>query len=116
MQTSRTSFARPENIVKGEASEADIQRTILDYLKLHKIVHWRNQSGAWKVGKRYVRFGAVGSPDIFAVVQGTIFGIEVKKPGESQSKQQQAWEIMFLDAGGRYILAYSLEDVIEGLK
>ena len=37
--------------------EKDIQRTILDYLKMMKVFHWRNNTGAVVRGKHFVRFG-----------------------------------------------------------
>lgn len=98
--------------------EADLQKTILDYLTAKRIFHWRNNSGATKVGNRFVRYGLPGSPDVICVVKGQFIGIEVKgqdkrgvwgKQNENQVKFQQDLE----KAGGKYILAKSLNDVIE---
>ena len=103
---------------KNEAnleSEADIQRTILDYLKLHRIFHWRNNSGAIKTGKRFIRYGCKGSPDIIALHRGQFVGIEVKGPGEDQTEDQLAFEQCVTKSGNRYIVARSLEDVERAL-
>lgn len=44
--------------------ERDILRQCLDYLSLCPGVFvWRNNTGALNVGKRFVRFGTVGSSD-----------------------------------------------------
>ena len=96
--------------------ERDIQRQILSWLKLHRILHWRNNSGAaassYK-GKRYfVRFGALGSPDIFAVHNGKIYGIEVKGAHGYLSDNQREFSGEFEKAGGVYIIARKLEDVM----
>jgi hypothetical protein len=97
--------------------EADLQRTILDYLTVHRIFHWRNNSGAVKAGNRFIRYGCVGSPDIFVVTTRhsgcccQLYGIEVKGPKGKQSVAQLEFERSFKQAGGRYILARKLEDV-----
>jgi Holliday junction resolvase len=91
--------------------ESDIQRLILDWLSAKKIFHYRQNSGAFKEGTRFVRFGAVGAPDIVAVVKGTYVGIEVKAPRGHQTPSQRDFEAMLRMAGGVYVLARSLEDV-----
>lgn len=60
--------------------------------------------------------GSVGSPDIIAVINGQCIGIELKWPGYKQSDAQREFEGRLRMAGGMYILAYSLEDVVEALK
>jgi len=101
--------------VKQRASEHDIQKQILDWLQLKHVFAWRNNTGAMAgshKGKRwFVRFGKKGSPDIFAVKDGQIFGIEVKKFGETLSDDQKSWGWEFRLAGGVYIVAYELSDV-----
>ena len=103
--------------------EHEIQRQILDWLKLKHIMHWRSNTGAMAgshKGKRwYVKFGPKGGPDIFAVIKGQIFGIEVKAHDGFQSQVQKEFEVEFVKAGGVYLLCYSVEDVtqvIEGKK
>jgi hypothetical protein len=112
--------------------ERDIQRQILDYLKLHRIFHWRqnvgSMAGKYKGKDWFVRFGYKGMPDIFVVQNGEcglygcvhgytrIFGIEVKGSKGEQSQAQREFEVEFTRAGGRYILAHSLEDFVKGLR
>ncbi len=91
--------------------EADLQRTILDYLRLHRVFYWRNNSGAAKVGDRFIRFGCTGSPDIFVMDGKRIIGIEIKGSKGKQSPAQVEFERSFRFAGGTYILARRLEDV-----
>ncbi len=110
---------------KIKVSESDIQRTILDYLTVKKIFHYRNNSGAMlgsytskRSGKKknwFMRFGALGSPDIVCVIGGQYIGIEVKGPEGKQSEHQKEFQENLKKAGGRYILARSLEDVIDVL-
>jgi hypothetical protein len=106
--------------------EADLQRTILDYLRMHRIFHWRNNTGAvaasYKGKARFFRFGAPGSPDIFAVTTQhsgcccQLFGIELKGPNGKQTARQREFEIGFTQAGGKYVLARRIEDVQEALR
>jgi hypothetical protein len=96
--------------------ESDIQRQILDYLALKRIFHYRNNSGAFKdTAGHFYRFGALGSPDIICVIAGQYVGIEVKAPKGKQSDHQKEFQAKLESAGGKYILAYSLDGVIARL-
>jgi hypothetical protein len=93
--------------------ESDVQRQILDWLALKRIFHYRNNSGAFVDSqKHFYRFGAVGSPDIVCVIKGQYVGIEVKALRGKQSEHQKGFQKQLEVAGGRYVLAYCLEDVI----
>ena len=100
--------------------ESDLQKLILDYLAARKIFHFRNNSGAMQKeykGKSYfMRFGCPGSPDIVCCINRQFVGIEVKGEKGKQSEVQKVFENSLIDSGGKYILAYNLEDVIEGIK
>ena|SRR3990167_11558175 len=106
-------------IKKPTIKEKDIQRTILDYLLLKRIFHWRNNTGAfaseYKGKKSFIRFGALGSPDIFILIQGIIYACEVKNEKGKQSDGQKAFQQGFEKAGGVYFIARTLEDVIKKL-
>ena len=65
--------------------------------------------------KHFYRFGALGSPDIVCVVNGQYVGIEVKAPKGRQSEHQKEFQRQLEAAGGRYILAYSIDEVIAAL-
>ena len=96
--------------------ESGTQKAILDYLALRHIFHYRNNSGAFKRDDgHFYRFGATGSPDIVCVINGQYVGIEVKAPKGKQSENQKAFQEELERAGGRYILAYSLDDVVNAL-
>lgn len=101
--------------LQEKATEAQIQRGILDYLGYRNIFHWRNNTGSfvaeYKGKTRYVNFGAKGSPDIFALVDGELFGIEVKRDKGIQNINQKEYEVEFVRNGGFYILARSIDDV-----
>jgi hypothetical protein len=101
------------------SKESEIQKAILEWLAYKRICHWRNNSGAmvseYKGKRRFMRFGKVGSPDIFAVKDGVCYGIEVKRPGGKQSDAQREFQARLEAAGGRYLLVYSIEDVEKGI-
>ncbi len=101
---------------KPPQREADTQRTIAAYLTLHRFLWWRNNAGGTKAGKSWIALGLVGSPDIYVLRSGILYGIEVKSEPNVQGPKQIEFEAKLKSAGGRYILAYSLEDVLEGLK
>lgn len=109
-----------------QATEREIQNTILEYLAARRVFHYRQNTGAVKFGgsgvgsngetrSRFIRFGVVGAPDIVAVVDGRYVGIEVKRPGSKQSPGQVQFARDLLKAGGDYILATSVEDVAKAL-
>lgn len=98
------------------STEKTTQKAILQYLELKKIFHYRNNSGATviptKTGSRFLRFGATGSPDIVCVINGQYVGIEVKDIKGKLSEGQKDFKERLEKAGGKYILARSLEDVL----
>lgn len=100
-----------------KVSEKEIQKSILDYLSIKKIVAWRTNSGLqfsnYK-GKEYVtRLAPRGTPDIIGFSNdGRFIGIEVKKPGGIVSEEQQYFIDKLNRSGGTGIIAYSLDDVM----
>ncbi len=80
---------------------------------MKKVFHFRNNTGAMKTEHGgFYRFGTPGSPDIICCVNGQFVGIEVKGPKGRQSPQQKEFEQALTKAGGRYILARSVDDVV----
>lgn len=95
-----------------KVSEANIQKSVLDYLSKRGVMSWRNNSGAVKTEKYFFRFGAVGSPDIIAVVNGYFVGIEVKSKTGKWSDDQQEFARRLFAAGGIYLLVRSIDEAI----
>jgi VRR-NUC domain len=93
--------------------EKDIQRTILDYLAAKRIFHRKiNNVGIFKQSTgSYIPSQSVGMPDIIAVVNGRIIGIEVKRPGGPQSPGQKQFQKELETAGGLYFLVHSVEEL-----
>lgn len=94
-------------------SEHEIQTSIMQYLTYKRIFHWRNNTGAIKTqDNRFMRFGQVGSADIIAVCGGLAYAIEVKSPTGRLSEAQEEWGKRFAQAGGIYVVARSIDDVM----
>jgi VRR-NUC domain len=92
--------------------ESVIQAQIMQYLAYKRIFHYRNNSGGFiDANKHFYRFGTPGSPDIIAVIDGQFVGIEVKTPKGKLSEHQKEFKKNLEAVGGRYIVAYSLDDL-----
>ena len=100
--------------------EKEAQKAIMEWLSWKKIFYYRNNSGVmaseYKGKRSFVRFGAVGSPDIICVIKGQFVGIEVKGTGGKQSDHQKDFEKRLVDAGGKYILAIGISEVEKALQ
>lgn len=98
--------------------ETALVRQIIEYLNYrgHKV--WRNQSGGMYVPgpKRtnFIRMGPVGSPDIIGFEKGTgiCIGIECKVGKNDRTEAQSQFGNEMLANNCAYLLAYSLDDVI----
>ena len=101
-----------------KASEAQVLAACLQVLEAKKknLHYWRNNTGALKTEKGgFVRFGSLGSPDIFVVIGGQCFGLECKSTIGKQSDNQKAWQKKFENAGGIYYIIRSTDDLLEKL-
>ena len=76
---------------------------------------WRNNSGAMKVGARFIRYGLPGSPDVIGIVNGQFVGIEVKREDGKQSEHQQEFERLATKYGGHYAVVRSAREAIESV-
>ena len=92
------------------STEKGTQKIILEYLKAKGILHWRQNSGS----KGKYKFTSInGISDIIAIKEGIFYGIEVKDIKGKQNENQIEFQRLLEKAGGIYILARSLDDVIE---
>jgi Holliday junction resolvase len=56
-----------------------------------------------------------GLPDLIVCHHGEYIGVEVKMPGNKPSKVQEHVHRQIKAAGGRVIVAYSVQDVLDAL-
>jgi len=64
---------------------------------------------------RLVQYGTPGMADIMIVVNGRLIAVEVKAKKGRQSQAQKRWQEALEAAGGRYVLARSVADVMEAM-
>lgn len=73
--------------------EKDVLAEVLKVLRLDPRVGyvWRQTSGTFQDGDRYIKAGPKGMPDILGVLKGgKFFAIECKRPGGKPEPHQQA--------------------------
>jgi hypothetical protein len=96
-------------------SESDVVNTCLKWLLWNGYHAWRHNTGGYKPegSKRFIRYGAKGSPDIVAVqpITGRFVGVECKSRGKTTSPDQKAFGDEITKRGGIYIVAYSVDDL-----
>jgi hypothetical protein len=92
--------------------EAEIQSSILHYLRLKGRFFWRNNSGAFKTERGgFYRVGTPSAPDIIGCVDGKFIGLEVKTAKSKLSDEQEAFAHPLRANGGTYHVVRSIDDV-----
>lgn len=108
---------------KKKSPEKDLVKSILARLEvMPNVAAWRNNTGAFKVeakGKtkrKFVRFGALGSGDVFVVVgpQGFFLSVEAKA-GTTERPTQRAWRQQMARVGAASIVVHTVEEVVEAV-
>jgi hypothetical protein len=96
-------------------AESEVLRACLEYLAVKGVFAWRNNTGGVQVdGKRFVRFGIKGSPDILGVMpDGRFLGVETKSAKGRQTAEQREFGEAVRERGGVYIVAKSVLDLQE---
>ena len=108
-------------------SEADLQRDILAWLTIHRIMHWRMPVGAVMHRKKlkgqirefYKPSPLKGFPDIAGVLSkqhpGTFFVLELKSQKGKLTPEQKIWIAQLSQAGAKTAVIRSLDDIIENM-
>ena len=73
---------------------------------------YRRNTGAMNDGKQMIRFGLPGMADIGGIIDSRAVEIELKFGKGKQSEAQKNWEQAVRKAGGIYIIAYTVEEVL----
>lgn len=99
---------------KNETPEAGALREVLQALTAHPAVAWceRMNSGAAKIGNRFVRFGWPGCPDVLGQLKdGRLLGVEVKAAKGKLRPEQAVFLERIRRAGGVAFMARDCRDV-----
>ena len=91
---------------------------VLKALRTHPTVAWveRMNSGAAKVGGRFIRFGWPGCPDVLGQLRdGRLLGVEVKAQAGRLRPEQSLFLERIRGAGGVAFVARDLRDVLREL-
>lgn len=95
--------------------EQELQKQILDYLRLNKFFAFKvyNQGIYDQARHCYRTIETKGISDIIAIKDGAVLFIECKKPGGVQSEHQKEFQKQIEAKGGVYIIVRSLKIVEE---
>lgn len=98
--------------------EGVVVKAILAKYSMHERVRlWRVNTGAVRIGNRFVRFGLKGQSDIQGVVgpHGLSIFIECKTVRGRLRPEQEAFGRMVQSMGALFVVARCIEDVDEAL-
>jgi hypothetical protein len=97
--------------------EKDIQRVIVDWLRLHGAWVVRVNGGAVKIDRRFIRFSdTIGCPDVLFCLGGRFCAAEIKRPGGKLRPAQGECIDAINRAGGVAFVATSVDDVVAALR
>ena len=102
----------------NDRPEAAALVEVLKALRAHPAVVWceRMNSGAARVGNRFIRFGFVGCPDVPGQLRdGRLLGVEVKAPKGKLRPEQAVFLERIAGAGGVSFVARDCRDVLQAL-
>ena len=74
--------------------EGQVVRACLDLLAAERILAFRMNTGAVKVGKRFFRFGTVGMADILAFPYGWVLWVECKATTKQTAEQKSFGDLV----------------------
>ena len=98
-----------------DRKEAAALVEVLQALRTHPAVAWceRMNSGAARMGARFVRFGWPGCPDVLGQLKdGRLLGVEVKGPAGKLRPAQSLFVERSRCAGGVAFMARDCRDVL----
>lgn len=98
----------------NDRPEAAALCEVLRALRAHPLVAWceRMNSGAARVGGRFIRFGFTGCPDVLGMLRdGRLLGVEVKAPKGKLRPEQAVFLERIRSGGGVSFVAHDLRDV-----
>jgi hypothetical protein len=99
--------------------ESGVLKAVLATLEMHPKVAWvaRINSGMFHVEQRFIKAGFKGCSDILGMLKGgRLLAVECKSSTGKETQDQEAFGARVAAGGGLYIVARSVDDVMDGLK
>jgi hypothetical protein len=96
--------------------ESLIQSAIEQYLRvmenMGRLVYVKQNSGATKIGDRFIRYGKAGAPDFMVYLSsGACIHLEVKNKKGKQNPNQLEYQAKVEKLGHNYCLVRSVDEV-----
>lgn len=95
--------------------ETDIQREVIAFLRARGFLVWRNHTQGIRLNGRRLKNPNAGQPDVWAVMQGQLLGVEVKAPTGKLQPEQIAWIELAHSYGVPIIVVRSTAELEETL-
>ena len=99
--------------MKNTEKESDIQRGIMDYLRIKKIFCWKNSTvGIHKANGSFIPAQMTGIADILGILpDGRFLAIEVKRKWNKTTPNQDLFLDNIKKNNGIALVAYSIDDI-----
>lgn len=104
--------------IKTNLKENTVLTECLAYLNLVGVFCWRNNTGAYKIGNRFIRYGYKGSSDIIGILpDGRFLAVECKREkGGVLSEAQKDFITAIQNNGGIACVVHSVADLQKIIK
>ena len=97
--------------------ESQLQTAIESLLRIYEkrgaLVYIKNNTGAIKTGKRFVRFGKKGSSDFLLFMSGATYFLECKTKTGRQSQDQKDFQRRVEKLGFQYLIVRDVKSVYQ---
>lgn len=102
---------------KYKKAETKLKKNCLIWLNEHGIAAWPRNTGAYKIGNSFIRYGKVGSADIEGLLpDGRHLEIETKSKTGVHRNKQKDFQKMIERNNGLYLLIRSVSELEFWLK
>ena len=97
---------------KYQGKHKDLIAACLAYLEGYGVFAWKSNTGAAKIGNRFVRFGVKGVADIIGCMErGRFLAVECKIRSDKPSDEQKQFATAVVLRGGYSLVVYSVDEL-----
>jgi hypothetical protein len=95
----------------GKKSEATIQKEIVNFCKLNKILIFCVPNEATRSNSKFIGMGVLaGVSDLVLILKNRVIFVELKTHKGIQSEKQKEFEVKIYNLGHQYVIIRSLEE------